>query len=118
MSPEVIAREQSSQSEVGASSCLEQSSQQCIAQCCSTDEEAFQPIDKPTLSGLSFNQEKFPIVVVQRLATLGSVFALHSYKKVLNVQCIIIIIMYCVFNLGNVCFNLGTRTKSSHNMYV
>ena len=25
-----------------------QSSQQCIAQCCSTDEETFQPVDKPT----------------------------------------------------------------------
>ena len=61
MSPKIIAREQSSQSEVGASSCPEQSSQQCIAQYCSTDEEAFQPIDKPTLSGLSFNQKNFQL---------------------------------------------------------
>ena len=94
VSPEVIAREQSSQSEVGASSCPEQSSQQCIAQCCSTDEEAFQPIDKPTLSGLSFNQRNFQSKWYKDYPWLS---VCTIYKKVLNVPCIIIIIMLVFF---------------------
>ncbi len=32
---------------------------ECVAQCCINNEEAFQPVDKQTLSGLSFNQRNF-----------------------------------------------------------
>ena len=37
----------------------EYSSQRCVAQCCTTDEEAFQPVDKPTLSMLLSKQRNF-----------------------------------------------------------
>ena len=61
----------------------EQSHVQCTAQCCSNDEEAFQPVDKPTLSGLSFNQRNFqsrwyndyPWLSVR--ATIKKVFCLY-----------------------------------------
>ena len=62
----------------------EQSSQQCSAQCCSTADEAFQPTDKPTLSGLSSKQRNFQSKWYKDYPWL-SVCA--TYKKVFCLYC-------------------------------
>ena len=62
----------------------EQSSQQRSAQCCSTADEAFQPTDKPTLSGLSSKQRNFQSKWYKDYPWL-SVCA--TYKKVFCLYC-------------------------------